>query len=55
LTPGAPPLRDLKLLYSADDLAKLLATEMTMIHRLLLGATLSPEQWATLQALGSLS
>ena len=56
LIPGAPPLRDLKLLYSADALAKLLATEMTMVHPLLPGATLSPEQQATLQAnLDSLS
>jgi mono/diheme cytochrome c family protein len=56
LTPGAPPLRDLKLLYSADDLAKLLATEMTTVHPLLPGVTFSPEQRATLQAyLDSLS
>lgn len=50
LTPGALPLRELKLLDAADDLARLLATEMTTIHPLLPGVALSPAQRATLQA-----
>ena len=56
LTPGALPLRELKLLDAADDLARLLATEMATIHPLLPGVALSLAQRATLQAyLDSLS
>jgi mono/diheme cytochrome c family protein len=47
LTPGALPLRDLKLLYSADDLGKALAANLRTVH-LDLSAIFSHEEMAAL-------
>jgi cytochrome c len=56
LVQGARPLRDLKLLYRAEDLAEALAEGLDTAHPALPAFTFSPEERAALLAyVGSLS